>query len=351
MQAQKFGINLEQAESMASKLLDFESSIEAELSAELLTGKNLNFEKARQLSLEGDIAGAAEEVLKQVKGTEEFNKMNVIQQEALANAVGMTRQGLADSLIEREALAAMAGDEEQTALERYNQLLAEGKTREELSQMLGEDAADQLEQQSAQEKFNNSVEKLKEIFVQVMDVLAPVFEVFSSIAEVVLPAINFLLQPFIDGIKWISQYAEEILITFGSIYAVLKLLTVTEGILLTIQASKVASKTTELGLGGALLANLGFQNAAEMYKLTLMTGGNTLAAIRAGLEATILGSIIAQGFGIIKNIGKLAIENTARLIGLSTALATNAAVTFGVGVAIAVAAAAAGYAAIKAFTA
>jgi hypothetical protein len=253
--------------------------------------------------------------------------MNVIQQEALANAVGMTRQGLADSLIEREALAAMAGDEEQTALERYNQLLAEGKTREEISQMLGEDAADQLEQQSAQEKFNNSVEKLKEIFVQVMDVLAPVFEVFSSIAEVVLPAINFLLQPFIDGIKWISQYAEEILITFGSIYAVLKLLTVTEGILLTIQASKVASKTTELGLGGALLANLGFQNAAEMYKLTPMTGGNTLAAIRAGLEATILGSIIAQGFGIIKNIGKLAIENTARLIGLSTALATNAAVT------------------------
>jgi hypothetical protein len=50
-----------------------------------------------------------------------------------------------------------------------------------------------LEQQSSQEKFNNSVEKLKEIFVQVMDVLAPVFEVFSSIAEVVLPAINFLL--------------------------------------------------------------------------------------------------------------------------------------------------------------
>jgi hypothetical protein len=63
---------------MAQSLLNFESSIEDELSAELLTGKNLNFEKARQLSLEGDIAGAAEEVLKQVKGTEEFSKMNVI---------------------------------------------------------------------------------------------------------------------------------------------------------------------------------------------------------------------------------------------------------------------------------
>jgi hypothetical protein len=60
MQAQKFGINLEQAESMASKLLDFESSIEAELSAELLTGKNLNLEKARGLALEGKSVEASQ---------------------------------------------------------------------------------------------------------------------------------------------------------------------------------------------------------------------------------------------------------------------------------------------------
>jgi hypothetical protein len=63
------GINLRKAENIAQSLLNFESSIEDELSAELLTGKNLNLEKARGLSLEGDIAGAAEEYLKQVKGT------------------------------------------------------------------------------------------------------------------------------------------------------------------------------------------------------------------------------------------------------------------------------------------
>jgi len=347
VQAQKFGINLEQAESIASSMLDFESSIEAELSAELLTGKNINLEKARGLALEGKSAEAAAEILKQVGGTAEFSKMNVIQQKAMVEAVGLTREGLADSLIEREALEAMSAKEGDTALQAYEKLKASGKTEAEMVELLGEKTAEQLKQQSAQDKFNASVEKLKEIFVQVMDAVAPIFDRLSSIVSTVLPAINFLLTPFINGIKWISKYAKDILITFGSIYAVQKLMTFTEGILLTIQASKVASKTTELGLGGALLANLGFQNAAEMYKLTLMTGGNTLAAIRAGLEATILGSIIAQGFGIIKNIGKLAIENTARLIGMSTALATNAAVTFGVGVAIAVAAAAAGYAAVK----
>jgi hypothetical protein len=190
---------------MASKLLDFESSIEAELSAELLTGKNLNLEKARGLALEGKSVEAAAEMLKQIGGSAEFSKMNVIQQEALANAVGMTRQGLADSLIEREALAAMSGEEGETALARYNDLVKEGKTREEILDMVGEEALGQLEQQSAQDKFNASVEKLKEIFVQVMDALAPIFDMLANIATVVMPAINFILSPLIEGFSLIGD--------------------------------------------------------------------------------------------------------------------------------------------------
>ena len=205
VQAQKFGINLEKAESIASKMLDFESSIEAELSAELLTGKNLNLEKARGLALSGKSSEAAAEILKQVGGTAEFSKMNVIQQEALAKAVGLTRDGLADSLIEREALEKMSKVEGETALEKYNTLVAEGKTREEITKMLGEEAAGQLEQQSAQEKFNNSIIKLKEIFVQVMDALAPIFDVLANIAEVVIPAINFALQPIITTVQGIGK--------------------------------------------------------------------------------------------------------------------------------------------------
>ena len=201
VQSQKFGINLEQANSLASSLLDFESSIENELSAELLTGKNLNFERARQLSLEGDIAGAAEEVLKQLKGSKEFSEMNVIQQEAMAKAVGLTRDELASSLIEREALQNMSMAEGETALERYNDLKNQKKTQAEIVEILGKETAEKLEQQSAQDKFNASVEKLREVFVQVMDAVAPIFDILSSIATVVMPAINFALQP----IMWTFQ--------------------------------------------------------------------------------------------------------------------------------------------------
>jgi myosin heavy subunit len=231
VQAQKFGVTLDQANSLASSLLDFESSIENELSAELLTGKNLNLERARQLSLEGNIAEAAEEVLKQLKGSKEFSEMNVIQQEAMAKAVGLTRDELASSLIEREALAKMSAAEGESASQAYERLKASGKTESEIVKLLGEKTVQQLEQQSAQDKFNASVEKLREIFVQVMDSLAPIFDVLSSIASVVIPAINLAFEPirFIvntisDGLSYIHNLIKEsttATIAFGSAFALL----------------------------------------------------------------------------------------------------------------------------------
>ena len=44
------GMEMSQVEGIADSLLNFESSIEKELEAELLTGKNLNLEKARQFA-------------------------------------------------------------------------------------------------------------------------------------------------------------------------------------------------------------------------------------------------------------------------------------------------------------
>jgi hypothetical protein len=87
--AKEFGINLDQADKISEGLLDFESSITNQLSAELITGKELNMEKARLLALNGDIAGASAEILRQVGGTAEFSRMNRIQQEAIAKAVGL----------------------------------------------------------------------------------------------------------------------------------------------------------------------------------------------------------------------------------------------------------------------
>jgi hypothetical protein len=94
----KIGLNTAQAAQIARGLLDIESSIEAEMEARALTGKNINFDLARQKALEGDVAGAAEAVLAQVGGIDEFNKMNIIQKEAIAKAANLEVGQLQKSL-------------------------------------------------------------------------------------------------------------------------------------------------------------------------------------------------------------------------------------------------------------
>jgi len=170
VQAKQFGLNLEQAEKMSNSLLDFESSIENELSAELLTGKDLNLERARGLALNGDIAGAAAEVAAQVGSAADFGKMNVIQQEAIAKAVGMQRDELAQSLIDKESLAKLGAKEGQTALQAYQAMKDRGMTEAQIAEELGnKELQKQYEQQSNAEKFAQTIEHIKEIFISIVD--------------------------------------------------------------------------------------------------------------------------------------------------------------------------------------
>ena len=165
-----------------------------------------------------------------------------------------------------------------------------------------------------------------------------------DLVTTILPAVNALLNP-------ILKYAEEIAAAFGAIYLTNKLMIATNAFLLAQEQAKTTQKGIQIGFTETLLTMMGFENALAGYRLAREEGMNVLRAIGVALEETKLGAIIAQGAGIIKNIGKLAIENAARLVGMTTALTTNAAVTFGTGVAIAIGAALAGVAAIKAIKA
>jgi len=88
--AKELGVNLGDVASISNSLLNFEESIEAQMNAQVLLGKNLNLDKARQLAFTGDQAGMMEEIVSQVGGEAEFNKLNVIQRQALADSVGLS---------------------------------------------------------------------------------------------------------------------------------------------------------------------------------------------------------------------------------------------------------------------
>ena len=90
VEAAKVGTSLSGILGAADKLLDFESSISAQFEAQVLTGKQINLEKARQLSLDGDISGLTEEIQSIVGQVGDIQSLNVIQRGKIAEAIGIS---------------------------------------------------------------------------------------------------------------------------------------------------------------------------------------------------------------------------------------------------------------------
>ena len=90
VEAAKVGTNLGQILAAADNLLSFESSITAQFKAQVLTGKQINTERARQLALDGDIAGLTSEIQSIVGGVGDIQSLNVIQRKSVADAIGIS---------------------------------------------------------------------------------------------------------------------------------------------------------------------------------------------------------------------------------------------------------------------
>jgi hypothetical protein len=159
-QAKALGFELEQIAAAGKQLLDFESSISAELEAELLTGKQLNLERARLAALTGDLETLTSEISANVGDFNDFSKLNVIQQEAIASAVGMTADQLADSLITEENRAQLLAD-----------AVASGN----------EQAVAQLKARSAAQNFQDTLTKIQGIIGDIGVTFAPILDGFASL--------------------------------------------------------------------------------------------------------------------------------------------------------------------------
>ena len=194
--AKQLGGSLDDIKSISSSILDFEGSIAKELEAELLTGKEINLERARLAALNGDIADLTREITSQVGSFTEFSKMNVIQQEALAQAFGLSSDRLSDMLFKQQVM---------------------GRSAKELKAAGEDDLARMVEQQSMQDKFNQTVEKLKAVFTDVGTAIMPVFEVLGfalSIVGTIVALVTDLLSMLKGDFDFSATAAS--LGTFGS---------------------------------------------------------------------------------------------------------------------------------------
>lgn len=192
--AQKLGVTLDNLGKIADNLLNFEQSISAELEAELITGRDLNLEKARAAALMNDQVTLTEEVNRLVKDAGPDFEKNRIAMQASANAIGISVEELADMITQQKTVEkfkqnfnaldekaienskTLSRDEKDrlrgisktkaTAADYYKFAKEQGK---DLIQILGDEQASRMEAQDAQQKFNDALEKAKETFSRFVD--------------------------------------------------------------------------------------------------------------------------------------------------------------------------------------
>jgi hypothetical protein len=88
--AGKLGVGMDKLTGITDNLLDFETSINAELELGAMLGKNINLDRARALAYEGNIGGAVQETLASLGGIEEFNKMDYFSKKKAAELLGLS---------------------------------------------------------------------------------------------------------------------------------------------------------------------------------------------------------------------------------------------------------------------
>ena len=301
--AKQFGMTLQGVAQAGAALLNFESSISDELEAELLLGKQINLEKARLYALTGDYEGLTKEINANIGDFGDFTKMNVLQQNALAKSVGMTADGLSDVLLKNENIEELA----QQARDAGD-----------------DDLAKQLERRSNQEKFTDSMDKLKGIFNDIVGgPMGEMLNVIGAIAQGVATVFNGIYGILTLG-GLVSDKFVGWLLTLGLMYKAFKMiqgsLFIQQGIVATklaLQGATTAAAVTERGVRLATTPIMARNNGLSLIGLARQVA----TAAAAGVEMI---AKMASGFGPLAPIGAgIAIGVLAASVAAAAAIASG----------------------------
>lgn len=195
IEAKKLGTTLEGIGRTSASMLDFESSIANELEAELLTGKELNNEKARAAALRGDELTVAKEIQKNGVLEKFSAAKTVLERDAIAKAYGQTSETMGDMVVKSKAMANMKVDDQKSLEKAYSAqmkqvdaLRAAGKEKEannleaKLSEKLGDAELErQMKNQTFEEKKQEAMSKLAEAMDKMLPIIKAIAKVFEFI--------------------------------------------------------------------------------------------------------------------------------------------------------------------------
>ena len=187
-QARQMGTTLNNMAATSEKLLDFESSIEAELKASALLGRNINLNEIRRLSFQGKTVEANKKIVELAKQVK-FNQLDPIRQKAFADAMGKSVSELMDMTEAQDRLNDALKSQDPQVRKLAQAKLEEQRLLKDNKALSQKKFEDDLKSKANQERM---VQLQNELNAAIQETMLPALKSMRAVADGMVGAFNAL---------------------------------------------------------------------------------------------------------------------------------------------------------------
>jgi len=204
VEAKQMGTSFVKMVDTAKKLLEFNTSINDEMEASVLLGRDINFQRARELAFRKNVIDANREILR-IAQSMDFDAMDPFQAESFAKASGKTVAELQDMIqAEKEIqhIRLFGTAEQKKQLSMMDELK---KKRENEAKDIGKQAEARLMQEANQERMNQLQNQFNKLMMELAKPVMDVVEPLLKLTTIILPPFLRIVVPIAGQFELISR--------------------------------------------------------------------------------------------------------------------------------------------------
>ena len=181
IEAKALGTTLDEIKKRGDSLLDFESSISKEFEVQAMTGKQLDFQKARQLFQNNKIIEGMKEMTKQGFKEKEYRELGNLGRKTYAEFLGTSTDELEKQFVLQRQIAVLGQKDGQSNATRYRLLMQTVEGRKKIEASLSREDQANLARESANEQWEKTLERIKDTLGQILQ--GPVISIVNTVTS------------------------------------------------------------------------------------------------------------------------------------------------------------------------
>lgn len=186
IQVRRMGMSLQQAGSIAQKMLDLDGFMTDMYELQAMTNGGIDFSEAFDKGLMGDIEGMTESIMKNIGSTQRLNQLDYLTRTKVAKTLGMSVDELSKSVYLQEQMLKFPKQEQEL-------LKANLSRMGDISQLSQEEIRNRLSQLQSTDRLAIAWDKIKGVLVSA---LIPVAETFSDLIDAISPILDIVIMGF-----------------------------------------------------------------------------------------------------------------------------------------------------------